>query len=372
MMIAASLAMMVIMAGCSQEGEGITGSATIPAKKTRIGIITPLSGDAAFLGQNVLRSAELTIEYYNLTDRIELKTEDVQCAGHGADAVKAASKLIDTDSVQMVIGGACSDESLAMAPLFNTAHVAYITPLTGGQNIDEAGEYIFRNGPSDVIAGTKPAEDMHQKFNITRAALVIDQAAYTTDIAKHFRAAYQGEIVYETEVPVGETDLRTIAAKIKASRAEGALILTQDGVSAAYLIKQLAEAGAKTKVFCNFIAYSPKLDAVAGSAAEGTYIYDPGYEEDSADVKEFFAAYKKKYGTEPPIQFHTTGTRDAILMIDQAVKERGEDGERIHDWLLAHVRDWPGFNGNVTFDKHGNTQTGFILKIFKDGKLEKA
>lgn len=370
MKIISILALIVLVIGCVPGKEDISGPATLKTGKIKVGIVTPLSGDAAFLGQNVMRSAELTLNYYNLTDKIELVTEDVQCAGHGADAVKAASKLIDIDRVQAAIGGACSDESLAMAPLFNSAKIPYITPLTGGQNINEAGEYIFRNGPSDIQAGTKPAQDVLSIFKIDRTSLVTDQAAYTEDIARHFRGAYKGNITFEADVPVGESDLRTTAAKIKTSGAEGVLILTQDGVSAAYLIKQLREQGSNAKIFSNFIAFSPKLAAIAGEAAEGTYIYYPEFDENSLDVKEFMAAYKKEWGTESPIPFHTTGTRDAIMMIAQAAEARGNDGERIHDWLLAYIRDWDGFNGNVTFDKQGNTQTGFVLKQVKGGKLE--
>ncbi|MEK6960457.1 MAG: ABC transporter substrate-binding protein [Nanoarchaeota archaeon] len=359
-----------LITGCASGGTGITGRAAQPAEKTKIGVVTPLSGDAAFLGQNVLRSAELTLKYYNLSDQIELVTEDVQCAGHGADAVKAASRLIDIERVQAVIGGACSDETLAMAPLFNSAKVPYITPLTGGQNIDEAGEYVFRNGPSDIRAGTRPAQEILSRFKIRNTALVTDQAAYTKDIAQHFKDEYRGNIIFEADVPVGESDLRTTAAKIKASGAEGVLILTQDGVSAAYLIKQLREEGSDAKIFSNFIAFSPKLTAIAGDAAEGAYIYDPEFEESNPDVKKFLEEYKKKWGMDSPIPFHTTGTRDAIIMITQAADARGNHGERIHDWLLAYVREWSGFNGNATFDKQGNTQTGFVLKQVRGGKLE--
>jgi branched-chain amino acid transport system substrate-binding protein len=349
---------MLTLIACSAESE-----------KVKIGIMTPLSGNAAFLGENLARSAELTLEYYNLTDKYELIVEDVPCDGTGgAAAVSAATKLTKIDNVQFIIGGTCSDGTLAVAPIMNEAHVVFMTPLTGGQNIDEAGEYIFRNGPSDIIAGTKPAQEMYDEFDLQRVAIVVDKAEYTLDIATHFRRTYPGEIVMIEEVQVGEMDLRTTITKIKNSNAQAVLMLTQDGVSAAYLSRQLAEAGVKLPVFANFLANTPRLSAVAGEASEGMFIYDPEFTL-TPEVEQFFAAYRQKYGTQPTIPFHTTGTRDAILLFVKAQEHTGNDGVKLHNWLLANVQQWQGFNGEVSFDNQGNSGTGFVRKQLRNDVL---
>ncbi len=56
-------------------------------------------------------------------------------------------------------------------------------------------------------------------------------------------------------------------------------------------------------------------------------------------------------------------------MFLEATENVGYDGERIRDYLLENIQDWQGMNGIVSFDENGNTETGFVLKQVKNGKL---
>lgn len=341
-----------------------------PHQKIKIGIVTMTTGNLAFLGDNVVKSAKLAAEELGRENDIEFIVEDVgDLDGQGTKAISAVRKLITTDHVAYIIDGMTSNGTLAVAPILDETKTVAVTPLTGGSNVDAAAEYLFRNGPSDIKAGTQPARDLTEKFGFKKVAVLSDNADYTTDIAKHFRTAFTGEIVSDQLVKPDGSDYRTELLKVKLTAPEALVINTATGVSARYIVKQARELGITAPIFANFIAFGPDLLTYAGSAADNMYVYMPEFNGDAADVKQFLAAYQTKYGAESPIAFHTTGTYDAVKMGIEAVDHVGYDGAKIHNYLLANIKNWHGFNGTVSFDAQGNAGTGFLLKQNHSGML---
>jgi len=348
----------------------LTGNVIKNNEKIKIGIMTPTTGNLAFLGENIVNSAKLAVKEQGLDDKVELIVEDTGYLGGGGNVINSYNKLVQTDKVQVIIDGMTSDGSMTVAPLLDIDKIVMITPLTGGENIDNSAEYMFRNGPSDIIAGNKPAEDLYYTFGYKNVVLFTDNSEYTIDISKHFRRAYKGKIVYDEIITPDLTDYRTQIAKIP-KETNAIVINTASGVSAGYIIKQLHESGNKLPIFCNFIAFNDKNFKIASKEAfQNIYIYNPEFDENSNLTKDFLKKYNEKYGKNPAIPFHTTGTYDAIKMISEAVENVGYSGKAVHFYLLNNIKNWHGMNGIVSFDVNGNTATGFLLKQVKKGKLE--
>lgn len=340
------------------------------SKIIKIGVMARTTGDVSFIGDNLVRSIELAVDELRHEDEtIQIIVEDVGGLSDQAQVISAMKKLAEVDHVAVIIDGMLSNGTLAAAPLTDEYHVVMITPLTGGENIDTAAEYLFRNGPSDIIAGTKPADDLYNRFGISQVALLTDQAEYTIDIRKHFTRVYAGGIVVDELINPEGTDYRTELLKVKQSNAGALVINTSTGLSAAYIIDQAQELGITIPIFANFLAVSPQLYEIAGNATEGVYIYDPEISGSIQDVTDLMNRYVDRYGQEPTILFHTTGGYDAVRMSLEAIRKVGYDGQRIHDYLLKHIKDWQGYNGIVSFDDQGNTGTGFVLKQIKNQEL---
>jgi len=365
------LVVVIVVAGLLISNNNKSENYLQSASKIKVGILTMTTGNLAFLGENIVDSAKLAAEKLGRTNDVEFIVEDVgNLSVQGTEAVAAARKLIDVDHVQFIIDGMASNGTLASAPVINEAKVVMITPLTGGQNIDEAGEYIFRNGPSDILGATLPARDFTQKFAFKRVALMTDNADYTLDIRNNFEKAFTGTIASDQLIKPDGVDYRIELLKAKVAKPDVLFINTATGVSARYVIKQARELGITVPIVTNFLAYGPDLISLAGKSAEEVYVYDPEYNESSRDVAALLSDYKSKYGHESPIAFHTTGTYDALRMGLQAIDAVGYDGQKIHDYLLTNIQGWSGMNGIVSFNSQGNSGTGFILKQIRNGKLE--
>jgi len=339
----------------------------------KIGVATILSGDFAFLGENVANTVKLAVEDVNNSGGIngrkfEIVVEDAKCDSKGG--LDAIQKLVNIDGVRYIIGGMCSNGTIAAAPVANEKHALIMTPVTGGKNVDEAGQYIFRTANSDVLAGRDLA-DAVLKLGYKNIGVVAEVTEYTLDIKKTFENGIKnggGNIVVSEEFQTNTKDYRTLIAKIKERKPEALLILSQTGTNAAYFIKQSKEQGFEVPLFTDFtFATNENAKKIAGSF-DGIYFADPAYAADDPRMIAFLERYKTTYGITSAIPFHTSASYDAVMMYADALRAVGDDSVKVHDWLLKNVKNRKGFMGTYSLDDKGNSDLGFVIKQIINGK----
>lgn len=339
----------------------------------KIGISTLLTGDYAVLGENIVKAAELSVKEINDTGGINGRKIELLVQDAGVDSktgLAAAQKLINTDRVKYIIGGTSSNGTLAAAPVANQNKVVYMTPVTGGSNVDNAGEYIFRTANSDLLAGKNIAESM-LKLGYKNVGIVAEVTEYTLDIKKTFEKTILergGNLVISEEFQPGTTDFRTILTKVKSVKPEAVAILSQTGIGGGHFLKQSRDLGLSITFFSdfNFVA-NENAKKIVGTF-EGIYFADPAYDINDPKTKAFFDLYKETYGQPSAIPFHAASTYDNIQMLGAALKAVGDDSEEVHDWLLENVKNWDGLMGTYSLDEHGNSDLGFVMRQIKNGQ----
>lgn len=341
----------------------------------KIGVSSILSGDLAAFGENPVNAARIAIAEVNANGGIngrplELVLEDAGC--DSKTGLSAAQKLINVDKARYIIGATCSNGTLAAAPLVNENKVIYMTPVTGGANVDHAGEYVFRVANGDLLAGRDLAHAA-LRLGFTRVAVVAEVTEYTLDIKGTFESTMQnggGTIVASEEFQPGTTDFRTLVAKVGATSPDAILVLSQSGLGGAHFVKQAKEAGITVPFFSDF-TFLVNEDAknIVGSF-EGIYFADPAYDATSQETKAFLKIYEKQYHTPPLIAFHALSTYDSVMMLADALRAVGDDSTKVHDWLLTHVKNRTGLMGTYSLDAEGNSDLGFVIKVVRDGKPE--
>src|SRR3989338_5917613 len=95
-----------------------------------IGFVGPLTGDAANIGTNAKSAVEVAVGEVNAAGGVNGRPlnviyEDGQCTG--AIASNAASKLINSDKVSLILGGACSGETSAFTAMAEQAKVVVLS-----------------------------------------------------------------------------------------------------------------------------------------------------------------------------------------------------------------------------------------------------
>ena len=158
----------------------------------KIGLITPLTGEVASIGADVLHGAEIMLEEINSAGgingrEIKLIAEDGRCAG--ADAAAAAQKLINVDQVVAIHGAGCSSESLAAYPIAEAAQVVIVSPSSSSPDLTHASDFFFRTYPSDDLKTT--AMTQYFKENEFEKVAIISE---NTDFCEAFRASLKRKI----------------------------------------------------------------------------------------------------------------------------------------------------------------------------------
>jgi branched-chain amino acid transport system substrate-binding protein len=91
---------------------GVSKKSTAPTTKEpiKIGVLAPLTGEAASFGQNSLAGVNLAVKEINDQGgingrKVEIVAEDDKCSAEGVNAI---NKLINVDKVIGIIGPVCS------------------------------------------------------------------------------------------------------------------------------------------------------------------------------------------------------------------------------------------------------------------------
>jgi len=344
----------------------------------KIGAIFPLTGDAVVYGVPLQRAAELAVAEINERGGINGKSleiiwEDGKC--NGKDAATAASKLINVDKVKIILGGVCSGETLGAASIVEANKVIMFSSSATGPQITEAGDFIFRNSPSDLTQGKILAE---AAWDLGYKKIVVIQEI--TDYALGFREAFEesftalgGEVTTET-FTTDTTDVRTQLTKLKQAKGDALLVSVQTLPKAEIVVKQIGELDMNLHLLVIDIAidYQKILDQypdiIEGAIGAKVALPDPELFEEKVGSK-----YREKYGEEPTLPEYMALTYDAVFILKEAIEysisEVGEiDTNKVRDYLYA-IEHRKGVGGVLTMDENGDPVAGHILKQVKDGKV---
>ena len=139
--------------------------------KIRIGLVVPLSGEYAFVGESIIKSVRLALNQIN-DERIEIVPED--SGANPIDTLRASKKLY-TQGIKIIIG-----------PVFNESS-RYLDELKEVTFISLTNK-IYRNPPNVISAGVNAISqlntiDKFRKINeIERSIILIPRTDYRKEI----------------------------------------------------------------------------------------------------------------------------------------------------------------------------------------------
>ncbi|MCB9809576.1 ABC transporter substrate-binding protein [Candidatus Peribacteria bacterium] len=371
----------LLLAGCGSQVTAPTGTSTTasttptaeaPAPTVEpfvIGGVLPLTGDGAIYGTAVQQAAMLAVEDINaaggIHDRpLEVRWEDGKC--NPKDASAAAQKLVNIDKVPVIFGGGCSGETLAAAPITEKAQVILFSPMSSSPDVTEAGDFVFRNFPSDSIQGKIMAEYANEK-GYQKVAMLTEQTDYAVAVARVFQEYFAGEVMEETFLST-ESDFKTRITKIKNADADALFLNPQTPAKMELLMKQLQEQQVMLPILGNefiatdngkyVLAFRDFLGDrdVAGAAFLGV---------DTPAFQDFVTRYEAQYG---PIEIanYAGVAYDGMHILGNILNHipNPSDTAAIRDSLYA-MPVYAGISGDMAFDENGDvTNLAHTLLVF--------
>jgi len=341
-------------------------------KGINIGAILPLSGYGAKYGEAARKGMELAVDQINSAGGIKGRSiriiyDDSQ--GDPKAGVAAFQKLVTVDNVQAVLGDLLSSVTLSVAPIANQRKVVLFSPASSSPKLTEAGDYVFRNCPSDVYEGSVMANFAFDKLALREVAILRINNDYGLGIGDVFKKAFSakgGSIVDEESYDENSTDFRTQIAKIGKDHPPAVYMLGYKQMG--YILRQAKELGLKTQFLSTVTFEDPDILKVAGDAAEGVIYSASTFDPKSVNdvVSRFVAAFEAKYHSPPDI--FAGLSYDAVKILALGIENGGIRGEEIKT-ALYQVKGYPGVAGVTSIDANGDAVLTPVIKTVRDGKF---
>jgi len=342
-----------------------------------MGFLGPMTGDNAELGENEQHVVEIALEEINNAGGINGRLvkviyEDSRCSAK--DATNAAKKLTEMDKVEIILGGICSGETLAAAPIAEQNKVILFSAFSSNPDIKNAGDYVFRNSVVDdqgAVVLAKVVAKHHKKV-----ALLTENTAYPVAMAREFKKEFAklgGEVIIEEVHEITSKDYRAQLTKIKAKNPDAVIFNAQGGTSGGTGILQAHELQVPGEYIATYYASGNSFLTKVGDLAEGIkFIDSEPLDKNSAKTQNLMKKYLARAGHKPSNVFEAGARYDSVYILKEAIEAVGYDAEKIKDYL--YNIEFKGTLGEYHFDSYGEPvgidYVGFVIKNGEPALLE--
>jgi len=364
-----------------------------------LGVLAPFTGPNAQSATDLMKGINLAVNEVNAAGgaggkQLKLVTGDT--VSDPTDAVSAASKLINADNAQIIIGPRTLTGP-AVLPKTQQAKVPEL--LVGGSTVlDQNNDpYFFRTSPSDSQQGVAMAAYAAQK-GYKRAALAFEQQPAAQTLKAPITSAFTkhgGQIISTVDITPSQSSYRSEIQKLYAGNPD--VIFTQISSQTASVffpeVKQLEGLTKTPYIGSNTFDSSDFFTAVGAEVANGPIYATQSSSTGGAGAKHFTDEYQKAYGTTQTANL-ADNVYDAVIVAALAIQKSGATtglkvaqaitdvsnppGETVSSYaegltaLKAGKKiNYDGAGGNVDFDKYHNVFGPYtVLHFDKAGKAQ--
>ena len=354
------------------EGVPVVEDEEVILEGLKVGVILPLTGDAALYGEETLKAIDLAKD--TLGRNIDLVVEDGECTGPGSSA--AANKLVNVDGVKYILGGVCSSETLAAAPIVEEGKVILISSASTSSEITDAGDYVFRTVPSNAFQGRLMAE-FSNEMGWNEIFVLYENTDYGLDLAEAFkdRALELGISVVAFEShKQEETNFRPVIEKILGSEMSALYYVPQSQTSAQTFGAQLREKQAKIQILGSETLSGSEIAEEYGDVYDGVFVASPKFDESSQKYQEFLSLWEEKY--EEPFEnkmgvlLYYLAAYENFILVSDMLESCGDDTECAKNFLYI-IENRVGMFGTYSIDENGDISNAqYEIKQLKDNKFQ--
>jgi branched-chain amino acid transport system substrate-binding protein len=331
-----------------------------------IGVVGPLSGPLAFVGEAQRRGAEIAADEINDSGgikgkRIRLVVRD------DADFSRITGILRDLtvrEKAIAIVGPETATPVLAASSPTARAKVPVFLPYAAHGDVpaEKGAAYVFRLVPSAADEATLLADWLVKQRRIASVALATsadEDGRGAAELMKKSIAASGGRVAAAREFSPGEVDQSALAQALRRSGA-GGLVVWGPPADAARVAQAVRRVGWKAQIAGPLGMFVADYRSLAGASSDGTAITLP-FRRDwfSARVAAFFLRYQTRFGIVtiprqrtliPDLPVLAMAAHDAVVLAADAAERAGTNPAKVAE-ALQRTKDVEGIARTYTFTR---------------------
>lgn len=310
----------------------------LAAPSHRIGVIAPLSGEAAAAGIAARNGFEMALsEDPDLFEDITFVFDDSR---HDSKvALSAFHKQREHDRVELIYNWA-TEPSRALAPVAERLRFPLIL-LSHDPNVAVGKSTVARFINPGIDFARATAKELSAS-NVSKVRVVKTELTYFNDLSEGIRSSLSSSVSYQVHESVDPTasDFRTIIARLKQDPPDrlGLLLLNSQAIA---FLKQAREVDYHPSLFGSDLFDSPDLIKSVGASLDGAFFSN------TAVSDEFRDRYRRRFGTEELIAF-AGHSYDFANLLGRTVRNH-PDAHGIELFTILTKQPVQGVCGSVSF-----------------------
>lgn len=342
----------------------------------KVGVVISESGSLSSYGDAVKKALDLAAEEINAAGGIHggsvilIYKDDATNAERGKQVTE---ELIKQEGVNVIIGAISSTVTLAIAPLCEEKRVVLLSPAASTPKLTNAGMYIYRNYPSDILEGTAMAK-FAKDLGLENIAVFAMDNDFGHGLESVFTDQFVGKSRFRKVVKAfhwndGDTAaFKDMVAEAKELGADGVYIVSYVK-DMAELLTEIENSGLRA-VLMGSASVTGDLLELAGDAAANLVYPQSMFDVNSTEpeVASFVQAYRQRYNEDPDI--YAAHAYDALKLVAKAIESGGSTHPDHIKTGLNAIEGYAGAAGRTEFDSEGDVVRYPRIYIIRNGEVE--
>jgi branched-chain amino acid transport system substrate-binding protein len=350
--------------------------------EVKLGAVLSVTGPASFLGDPEKRTLEIYVDDINAKGGVNGEKLKLIVYDDGGDANNArtfATRLVEEDNVFAMVGGTTTGATLAMIPVFEDAHIPFISLAGAIQIIEPVRKWVFKTPHTDKMACEKIFADLKRR-NLTTIAMISGTDGFGKSMRDQCAAVAPKAgigIAHEESYGPRDSDMTPQLTNIKGTAGVKAVVNPGFGQGPAIVTRNYRQLGITAPLYQSHGVASKQFIDLAGPAAEGVRLpaaallvadkLDPNDPQKPVAVN-YSRTYQEKTGQ--PVSTFGGHAYDGLMILVQAMQRAGGPDKAMVRDEIEKTKGYIGTGGVVNMtpaDHMGLDLTAFRMLEIRNG-----
>lgn len=303
----------------------------VPPTAAAIGLLCPLSGRYATLGEEFIRGARIAVKEAHVYGAAGIGLVVGDTRSSPLDSRDAAMRLVTEERVEAIVGCILSSTTITAAQVAEDAGIVLLSPIASEEGIDEIGPHVFQ-APSDFEAELAAVvRAACGEMGLRRIALLTvdnQRQRRVADLLRREVEGFGGVLCAAEYYEQGSTDFKEQIERIRESAAE-ALFIPSDTEDLVLILPQLSFYEFGTQLLGTSTWNSGRLLRMAGRDMEGA-VFPAGTSTDES-ARRYLAACAMTGDGPGDVNRFVTGGYEGVRSVIEALGASASSGRPLRE-----------------------------------------